>query len=235
MSGPAGHDLVIFGTGTMGQLIAEHFDHASPWRVAAFTADERFISEASFLGRPVIPFDRLGESYGPGQAHLFIALSYGKTNRTRRHAYERAKALGYSFASYVSPHARSLLPIVHGENVFINESTVQPHARIGNNVIIWSNNVIGHDSTIGDHTFISSGVVISGFVDVGASSFFGVNSSTRESIAIGEGTVVGAGVTILRSTRPHTMYVASSPRPRQLGSDADEFLVRPRFAPPGSE
>lgn len=215
----------------MGELIAEHFDVDSPWRVVAFTADERFITEPSFRERPLIPFERLAETFAPGKADLFVALSYGRTNKTRRDAFVRAKALGYSFASYISPHARSLRPIEHGENVFINETTIQPHARIGSNVIIWSNNVIGHDSVIGDHTFISSGVVISGFVDVGPSCFFGVNSCTRESIVIGEGTVIGAGVTILRSTRPHTMYVAKTPDPRALGRDAEEFLVRPRFEP----
>lgn len=229
MSDAGRRDLVIFGTGTMGELISEHFDLDSRWRVVAFTADERYITEPEFLGRPLIPFDRLTERYGPAAADLFVALSYGRTNRTRRDAYLRAKAKGYTLASYVSRHARSLRLIEHGDNVFINETTVQPHARIGSNVTIWSNNVIGHDAVVGDHTFISSGVVISGFVEVGPSCFFGVNSCTRESITIGEGTVVGAGVTLLRSTRPHTMYVSTTPKPRELGPDADEFLVRPRF------
>lgn len=218
--------LIIFGTGVIGDLVAAHFRHDSPWEVAAFTAHRAFIETDRFQGLPLVAFETLEASHPPGEFAVFVALSYSNTNQTRRRAYYECKDKGYSFASYVSPHARSLLPVKHGENVFINESIIQPHARIGNNVMIWSNNVIGHHAVVSDHCFISSGVVISGYVRVGDSCFFGVNSCCRESIEIAEGTIVGAGVTLLRNTKPNELYMAARPTSMKLMPGQEDFLVR---------
>lgn len=219
--------LVIFGTGVMGDLIAEHFIHQSDWDVVAYTADADYVEGDTHKGFPLVPFEDIESRYPPGDTAMFVALSYGKANANRRSAFLRAKAAGYAFASFISPHARSLKPIVHGENVFINESTFQPNAVLGSNVIIWSNNVIGHDAIIGDHCFISSGAVISGGVRVGESCFFGVNSSCRENIEIAAGSVIGAGATVLRSTKPHQLLMAPEPKTLQLKPGQEDFLVRP--------
>ena len=73
------------------------------------------------------------------------------------------------------------------------DNTIQPFARIGDDVILWSGNHIGHHSTIGDHCFITSHVVVSGNVHVGERSFIGVNATLRNSITIAPGTL-SAGV-----------------------------------------
>lgn len=211
----------------MGDLIAEHFTHQSDWDVVAYTSDADYIEGDTHNGRPRVPFEEITKQYPPDDASMFVALSYGKANANRRSAFLRSKAAGYGFASFVSPHARSLAPIVHGENVFINESIFQPNAVIGSNVIIWSNNVIGHHATIGDHCFISSGAVISGGVRVHESCFFGVNSACRENIEIAEGSVIGAGTTVLRSTKAHQLLMAAEPKTLQLKPGQEDFLVRP--------
>lgn len=219
--------LIIFGTGIMGDLTAQHFIHQSDWDVVAYTADAEYIKSDIHNGLPLVSFEDVTKKYPPKEAKMFVGLGYGKANTNRRSAYQRAKAAGYEFASFISPHALSLQPIVHGENVFINESTFQPNAVIGNNVIIWSNNVIGHNSSIGDHCFISSGAVISGGVRVGESCFFGVNSSCRENIEIADGSVIGAGTTVLRSTKPRQLLIAPEPTSIQLKEGQEDFLVRP--------
>lgn len=211
----------------MGDLIAEHFIHQSDWDVVAFTADAEYVEGDTHNGFPLVPFEEITTQHPPEDVAMFVALSYGKANANRRSAFLRAKAAGYGFASFISPHARSLKPIVHGENVFINETIFQPNAVVGSNVIIWSNNVIGHDAIIGDHCFISSGAVISGGVQVGESCFFGVNSSCREYIEIADGSIIGAGATVLRSTKPHQLLMAPEPRTLQLKPGQEDFLVRP--------
>jgi sugar O-acyltransferase (sialic acid O-acetyltransferase NeuD family) len=221
--------LVIFGTGSMGTFAAAHFNHEGDWQIAAFTAHRKFITGDSVQGVPLVPFETLVETHPPGEFAVFVALSYARMNRVRRNAFLEVKARGYHCASYVSKHARSLEPVVHGENVFINESVFQPNARVGHDVLIMSNNVIAHDVVIGDHSFISSGVVISGNVTVGERCFFGVNSCCRENITIAEGTLAGAGVTLLRSTKPNTAYIAPTPTAMALEADGEDFLVRPKF------
>jgi len=223
--------LLVFGTGVMGELIADHFIDDSPWKVAAFVSHQSFIDQPMFKGLPVVPFEKIEATHPPSDYAMFIALSYGRVNRTRRKVYEDAKAKGYTFASYISRHARSLKPIIHGDNVFLNESVVQPGASIGNNVIIWSNNVIGHHSVVGDHCFISSGVVISGNTTVGESCFFGVNSCCRENLFVAPGTIVGAGATLMRNSQKNTSYISPSPLTLRVLPESEDFLVRPKRDP----
>jgi sugar O-acyltransferase (sialic acid O-acetyltransferase NeuD family) len=225
----AGGKVVIFGAGLMGRLMSDYLTADGAWEVAAFAAHERFITTSTFEGRPVVAFEAVERQYPPSAYAMFVALSYAQGNRIRRQAYLDARAKGYRLASFISPHARWIGPPVHGDNVFVAESTFQPRARLGSNVFVFSNNLIGHDAVIGDHCFISSGVTISGNVTVGQACFFGVNSCCRENVHIADGTVVGAGVTLLRSTKPATMYVAPAPKALTLDAGSDDFLVRPKF------
>jgi len=230
----SGGKVVIFGAGLMGRLVADYLATDRAWEVAAFTAHERFITAPSFEDRPVVPFETVERTYPPSAYAMFVALSYAQGNRVRRQAYLDARAKGYRLASWISPRARWIGLPAHGDNVFVAESTFQPRARLGSNVFVFSNNVIGHDAVIGDHCFISSGVAISGNVTVGQACFFGVNSCCRENVHIADGTVVGAGVTLLRSTKPATMYVAQSPKALTLDAGSDDFLVRPKFPVEGT-
>ncbi|WP_245213936.1 hypothetical protein [Rhodoferax sp. AJA081-3] len=61
-----------------------------------------------------------------------------------------------------------------GENCFILEdNTLQPFTKIGNNVILWSGNHIGHHGEIHDHVTFTSHVVMSGHCSIGPYSFLG--------------------------------------------------------------
>jgi UDP-3-O-[3-hydroxymyristoyl] glucosamine N-acyltransferase len=129
-------------------------------------------------------------------------------NRVRADKYAQAKALGYTLASYVSSKCTWLTDHRPGDNCFILEdNTVQPFVRIGNDVTLWSGNHIGHDAVIDDHCFISSQVVVSGRVHVGPSCFLGVNSTIRNAITIAPETLVGAGAIIMADTEPKSVYV----------------------------
>ena len=64
-------------------------------------------------------------------------------------------------------------------------------------------------------------------VRVGESCFFSVNSSYRENIEIAEGSVIGAGTTVLRSTKPHQLLIAPEPTSLQLKQGHEDFLIRP--------
>ena len=140
---------------------------------------------------------------------MFVALSYARMNRVRAEKYFKAREIGYSLVSYVSSRC-SYLTDPPGDNCFILEdNTVQPFVRIGNNVTLWSGNHIGHDSVIDDHCFVTSHVVISGNVRVGSYCFLGVNSTLRNSIVVAPETLVGAGAVIMKDTKPKGVYLPS--------------------------
>jgi sugar O-acyltransferase (sialic acid O-acetyltransferase NeuD family) len=212
--------LVVFGAGDIARLAHFYFSTDSPHEVVAFTVDPAYCQQESFLGLPLIPFDRVTEAYPPRDYRMFVALSYAEMNKVRAAKYAEAKALGYELVSYISSHCTFLTTHPAGDNCFILEdNTVQPFVRIGSNVTLWSGNQIGHDSTIGDHCFVSSHVVISGHCTIGPSCFLGINATVRNGVTIAERTLVGAGALMMKDTEPGSVHVGRRAEKRLMSSD----------------
>jgi len=201
-------NIVVFGAGDIARLAHFYFSTDSEHQVVAFTVDSAYRTAETFLDLPLVPFDEVTAAYPPSGFKMFVALSYAKMNQVREAKYAEAKALGYELVSYVSGRCSFLTQYPHGDNCFILEdNTVQPFVRIGNNVTLWSGNHIGHDSTVGDHCFVSSHVVVSGHVEVRRNCFIGVNATLRNNITIAEYTLVGAGALIMKNTTPRSVFV----------------------------
>lgn len=203
--------VLIFGTGDIAQLAHYYFCGDSEYDVAAFTVDSAFMEFDQFCGLPVIAFEEATSHYAPDAYDIFIALSYSKMNEIRKQKYLSAKAMGYRFASYISSRATVLNDGEIGENCFILENnTIQPFARIGNNVTLWSGNHIGHHSIIKDHCFISSHVVVSGGVEIGEQCFIGVNATLRDHITIGKKCIIGAGTLLVKDADEEGVYIGQA-------------------------
>lgn len=203
--------LVIFGSGDIAQLAHFYFSTDSEYKVVAFTVDAAYLTETTFCGLPVIPFEEIAKQYAPERYELFVALSYSKLNAVRKEKYLAAKAIGYRLASFISSRATVLNEGRIGENCFIFEdNTIQPFVTIGNNVTLWSGNHVGHHSTIKDHCFIASHVVVSGGVEIGEQCFIGVNATLRDHIKVGERCVVGAGALLLVDAEPEGVYLGTA-------------------------
>jgi sugar O-acyltransferase (sialic acid O-acetyltransferase NeuD family) len=200
--------VVIFGTGDIARLAHYYFPHDTEHQVVAFTVDKEYRDGDSFLGLPLIDFEQLVQRYPPDGYKMFVALGYSNMNRNRAEKYRKAKELGYELVSYVSSRCSFLTENPVGENCFILEdNTIQPFVRIGNNVVLWSGNHIGHDSVIEDHCFLTSHVVVSGHVHVHPYCFIGVNATLRNSITIAPGTLIGGGAVIMKDTVEKGVYV----------------------------
>lgn len=203
--------LVIFGTGDIAELAHYYFSADSDYKVSAFTVDASYIKESTLYGLPVVAFEEVIEHYPPESNEFFIALSYSKLNKIRKEKFLAAKEKGYRIASYISSRATLLNNGQIGENCFILEdNTIQPFVKIGNNVTLWSGNHIGHHSVIHDHTFIASHAVISGGVVIGEQCFIGVNATLRDHIKIGDKCVVGAGALLLSDSEPEGVYIGTA-------------------------
>lgn len=192
------NDIVVFGAGPIAELAAFYLQADAGRRVAAFTVDAGFLQGSAFAGRPVTPFESLTEHYPPAHFDVFVALSYSNLNKLRREKVDAAAARGYGLAHYVSSRATRFSTFAPKDNQFILEdNTIQPFAKIGRNVTVWSGNHIGHHSEIGEDVFIASHVVISGGVKIGPRSFIGVNATVRDHVTIGADCVIGAGSLVL--------------------------------------
>ncbi|EKD74260.1 MAG: hypothetical protein ACD_45C00016G0003 [uncultured bacterium] len=178
--------LVIFGTGEIGHMAHFYFTHDSKYEVVAFTADDEFVVENTYLGLPLIPFSQIKKHYSPSVCEMHVALSFMCLNQTRAEKYKMAKNAGYSLASYVCSKSAYWPDLTIGDNCFILENqTIQPTVKIGSNVMLWSGNHLGHASIIRDHVYFASHVCMSGFCDIGERTFIGVNATIRDFCKVG--------------------------------------------------
>lgn len=205
--------LVIFGTGDAARLAHYYFASDSEHEVAAFTVDSGFINGESFLDLPLVAFETIVESYPAPDYKMFVALGYSRMNRVRAEKYHEAKTKGYELVSYVSSRCSFLTQHPVGDNCFILEdNTIQPFVRIGNNVTLWSGNHIGHDSAIEDHCFLASQIVVSGHCHIQPYCFIGVNASLRNGITIARETLIGAGAVVMSDTVEQGVYLPERAR-----------------------
>jgi sugar O-acyltransferase (sialic acid O-acetyltransferase NeuD family) len=214
--------LVIFGAGDIGRLAHYYFTRDSEHQIAAFTVDQKYLKEESFLGLPMVAFEEVAKLYSPQDYKMFVAFSYARMNRTRAAKYYQAKELGYELVSYVSSRCSFLTDHPVGDNCFILEdNTIQPFVRIGNDVTLWSGNHIGHDATIDDHCFLASHIVVSGHVHIHPYCFIGVNATLRNSITIARETLIGAGAVIMKDTVEGGVYLP--PRAKLFSKSSSEI------------
>src|SRR2546421_8528014 len=186
--------LVIFGAGDIARLAHHYFTRDSEHEVAAFTVDEEYRQGDTFLALPLVPFEKVVGLYPIQEYKMFVALSYARMNKLRAEKYHQAKQNGYELASYVSSRCSFLTDHPVGDNCFILEdNTIQPFVKIGNDVTLWSGNHIGHDAVIEDHCFLASHIVVSGFAHIKPYCFLGVNATLRNAITIAPETLIGAG------------------------------------------
>lgn len=200
--------IIIFGTGDIAQLANYYFTKDSEHEVEAFTVDKAYFINTEFEGKPVVTFETVAGIYPPSEYKMFIALSYAGLNNIRKEKYSEAKAKGYLLESYISSRCSYLSSFEAGDNCFILEdNTIQPFVKIGNNVTIWSGNHIGHHSVIENDNFISSHVVISGHCTIKPNCFLGVNATIANNVIIEANCIIGAGAVITATTDLGAVYV----------------------------
>jgi len=200
--------LIIFGAGDIARLAHYYFTRDSEHEVVAFAVDEQYRESDTFLDLPLVSFEKVVERYPAQEYKMFVALSYSRMNKLRAEKYHHARQKGYELVSYVSSRCSFLTDHPVGTNCFILEdNTIQPFVRIGNNVTLWSGNHIGHDSVIEDHSFLASHIVVSGHVRIRNNCFIGVNATLRNSITIAPETLIGAGAVIMKDTVEKGVYL----------------------------
>ena len=217
--------LIIFGNSTFAELAEFYFRYDSEYHVEGFTIDATYLNQDTFLGKPVVAFEEVEDRFPPDEFGLFVAVGYSGVNSLREEKCLAALKKNYSLPSYISSKASVFPDFSCGWNSFILEdNTIQPFARIGDGVTLWSGNHIGHHSRIDDFAFISSQVVVSGQVRVGSRSFLGVNSTINDNISIGKRCVVGSGAIISADLADESVVQSLSPKFSKVPSSRLKFF-----------
>jgi len=200
--------VIIFGNAQTAELANYYLTETTDeYDVVAFTVDKQYRQKDALFGKPLVDFDTIEQIYPPSDYYLFAPMTGKGLNKIRERVYLEGKQKGYKFITYISKYATVLTKNI-GENCFILEdNTIQPFTKIGNNCVLWSGNHIGHHSTIKDHVFITSHVVISGNCVIENYCWFGVNATIRNGLHIQEGTLISMGACLTKDTDPFTVYM----------------------------
>lgn len=212
-------DILLIGDGEFAEIAYEYFTYDSTYRVVAFVVEKEYLTKDSLYDLPIIPFEEMEQYYAPTQYKVFVAINSTKLNRPRTRLYHEVKSKGYEVVSYISSKAFVWPNVTIGENSFIFEHNVlQHHARVGNNVIMWSGNHIGHRSVIKDNCFITSQVVIAGHCEIGESCFLGVNSTLNDSIKIAKDCLISSGAVVNKHTKAGFIYSGNPAKAHKITS-----------------
>jgi len=216
--------VIIVGNTSNARLAKYFFEIDSDYEPVAFAVNREYISESHFENLPLVALEELNSKYPASNYEAFVAVGYKNMNKIREHLYDECKKLGYTMANYISSRCSYLSQFPTGDNCFILEdNTIQPYVKIGNNVVLWSGNHIGHDVIIEDHCFITSHVVVSGFVKIMRNCFLGVNATIRDAITIAPETLIAAGAVIMKDTVEKGVYLA--PRATLFEKNSDELKI----------
>ena len=203
-------NLVIFGLGEIAELAKYYFENDSDYRVIAFCVDDDYLDKENHMGLPVISLSKLKVMYPPENYEVHIALSYNKLNEVRKIKYLILKDMGYTLANYICSKSVFWSDLKIGDNCFILENqTIQPTVKIGNNVMIWSGNHLGHGCEIKDHAYLSSHICISGHTIIGEKCFIGVNSTFKDFITVGDDVFIAMGASIAKDVPSGSVVLAS--------------------------
>lgn len=215
--------IVIFGAGKIAEVVHDLLRDDPDHSVAAFTCDREFMTGSEKQGLPVVAFEEIETRFSPAAFAMLVAIGYQDINAVRADRCRQAREKGYRLVSWISPRAHVPKSCVVGANcVVMDGASLQPHARLGDDVFVWSGAVVGHHATIGDHCWLASNCTISSTAVVEPFCFVGVNSAIGHAITVGARSIIGAATVITRSTAPDGVYIA--PDTERFRLDSRRFM-----------
>lgn len=188
MLSPMHARAIVFGTGDFARVLAHYLSH----EILAFVVDEAYRTLPTLLGKPVRGWTEIT----PDDGAFFAAVGYSNGNRNRAAVFERAKAAGFTQPG---------LGGVNEGTIVLPGAIIEPYARIGLDVVLWTGAHVAHDTVVEDHVFVAPQAVIAGNCRIGERTFIGANATIRDGITIGADCVIGAGAVVLHDVPAGTV------------------------------
>ena len=212
---------VIYGNGAMARVIYSYARHSM--NICGFTVDDSCIAANSdtFCSLPLAPISRVQEVFDPKECQMIIAIGFIDMNELREKKYLELKSKGYAITKYIHESVLIHDDVSIGENcIILDHVSIHPGCRIGQGTFITSNVNVGHDCIVGNYNWINAGVSIAGGCHIGHGCFWGVNSSTVESIEIGSCNFIAANTLINKNTKDNEVYLSESGQLFRLSSQS---------------
>lgn len=198
--------VIIFGLTDLSVRISHHIFQDSQYEIVAYTVEREYMQE-QFLGKPVVPFERVEEYYPPDLFDMLICVGYTNMNMVRERIFLTAKEKGYRIMTYIHPTATVFAESIGEETIVFPRAIIDQFVKIGAMNIFEIGTLVGHHSIIGDFNFFAGASVLAGNVTIGSNCFLSVNSTIKNRISIGDYTLVGAGCYVSKDTDPYSVQV----------------------------
>jgi len=208
MSANSDQPILILGTRTFAEHVADVIDETPGFRVAGFVENmDRARCAKPLLDLPVYWIDDIAPL---ARTHAAVcALS--TTLRSR--FTDQAAALGMPFATVIHPSAHVSRKSTIGEGSLISVGVIiAAYTHLGRHVIVSRGAGIGHHTLIGDYVTIQPGVNVAGACQIGQAAYIGIGATIIDKLTVGEHSIVGAGAVVVRDVPPHMKVVGAPPR-----------------------
>jgi sugar O-acyltransferase (sialic acid O-acetyltransferase NeuD family) len=201
--------IIIIGAGGHGREVADIVRHQS--RVdnqiepAGFVDDNPATHGQMVDGLPV--FGDWSWFDGANRADIAVVCAVGSPQICRRLVH-RAKELGLSFASAISPLAHISASAHLGEGV-----TVFPGVIVNTRAVIDSYSIlnvaatVSHDTRVGPYSNVNPGAHLAGNVTIGEGCYIGMGANVIQGRSIGAWSIIGAGAVVIRDLPANTTAV----------------------------
>lgn len=196
-------DLIIYGAGGHGNVV---LDIAEQLRLPVlFFRDKAATFQQKFWGYPVIGEAQMGTA--SPQVNYIVAIG---DNANRKNIVNSILTEAI-FTSLLHPKT-SVSPraTIGTGTVLTAGSVVNPGAVIGKHCIINTNAAVGHDCQLNDFVHIGPNAALAGQVAVGEGTWVGLGSSVLQGVTIGCWCVIGAGAVVLNDV-PDGATVVGNP------------------------
>lgn len=206
---PSPEEIVIFGAGGFAREVAwllSYRERLGTHRVVGFVEDEAAEGK-NVNGQPVMSWDAFMSL--PQKPHMAIAVG---DPWARKAIAMRCNEADARFATLVhhSVEMSEFVEIGVG-SIICCGSILTVNIKLGRHVHVNLDCTIGHDVYIGDFSTLSPGVHVSGNVHIGDGVYIGtganiINGVSDKPLVIADGTVIGAGACVTKSTEPYGLY-----------------------------
>lgn len=185
--------LIVIGNGSYARMMKRYIELTEFGQVSAYAVEPAFIQERKLDGLPVIPLERLKETFSPEECALIMGIGYTKMGKVRKDNFKRCKAWGFSFENYVHPTVIMEKNVILGEGNNILEGVIlEEGVVLGNANLLFGGSLIAHETAVGDYNTFSVKAVAAECSVIKNHCFIGAAAVIKDHVTIQDYVLLGA-------------------------------------------
>lgn len=208
-------DVMIFGAGGLGRMVADILQLDERARPVAFLDSDPNLHGGEVDGLPVIG----GLEAAARLERVEFVVAVGE-NGARVRIAERLRAMGRRLRGAIHPLANIAPSATIGTHVIIAaRATICVHARVREHCVLSAGAIVEHDNRLDEGVFLGPAVRLAGGVEIGCQAWLGIGACVVPYRKVGALARVEPGAVVIRDVYPGAT-VGGAPARMRLGDNA---------------